>query len=621
MRIPGRNVNLVADALLGIADHYPKASVFWVKFTDFLQILSDEPTVVTISVDGKRVLCSKRHSDSNSTGIATSSTPTHHIDLRSWPDRTSRNTLVKRLTTAMEKGTKNPFPQKALAASPVSPSQTDTSAAPDLLTPFTTRYQSLISESGLPLSIPEDSRRTLFAVVRFVNGDGGLFPVSDGTLTLSDPEKDAATEALSTGTVQIASTGSSSKNANELRSTLLVPIHVGGYPWLCLGLRYLASQNTFQHNYWFYRDAIPTLSDRIREHARDAFFDVLVAAFRASLSPNRLNRINAAWSDASMVYPFSRYILKEHGNDHRYHTSNHFCITFGTHSVRVEEQQNAHLTHETLTLPQTLLQNRLEAEISAVEHGVFSARTDLARAWAHEVKNRLRQPIAYLKSLSFHPDKKTSVEPRIAHTTLLNLSAFSIALKHILQPSTSRTEIAEIDCALVDNVLQYLVCCLALKLDAASENGGARTKVTLQWQGRAANLIAQLSTSEHQIIARLGENYGETSQYSLIYGLLQEVVRNIRNDNAPPCMAVIHLHWHITSSTNCVTANIVQTQYEMNPEESVELPPPGIQSANDLFRKVGKVNVEHDVTKVQDAHYSKVTWKATAQWFLSGATG
>jgi len=91
-----------------------------------------------------------------------------------------------------------------------------------------------------------------------------------------------------------------------------VPIHVGGCPWLalfrfCSTNRSTEGDDAFWTSYYFVRDVIPTLADRLRLAAEEAYAETLSRLLIEEIASGPVQlaeRINHRWLEASAVYPF-----------------------------------------------------------------------------------------------------------------------------------------------------------------------------------------------------------------------------------------------------------------------------------------------------------------------------
>jgi len=96
-----------------------------------------------------------------------------------------------------------------------------------------------------------------------------------------------------------------------------VPIHVGGCPWLalfrfCSANRATESDEAFWASYYFVRDVIPTLADRLRLAAEEAYAETLSRLLIEEIAAGPIQlaeRINQKWLEASAVYPFHTMLL------------------------------------------------------------------------------------------------------------------------------------------------------------------------------------------------------------------------------------------------------------------------------------------------------------------------
>ena len=115
----------------------------------------------------------------------------------------------------------------------------------------------------------------------------------------------------------------SAPEAGRQYSLFYVPIHVGGLPWISVfAFNNLSGEDeSWNRNYWLYRDLVPLLADAMSRATEEAFSEVLATGLAKAIIASRGSRsfvseLNRLWEGLAWTYPYGRPQLSLEGEPH-----------------------------------------------------------------------------------------------------------------------------------------------------------------------------------------------------------------------------------------------------------------------------------------------------------------
>ena len=138
-------------------------------------------------------------------------------------------------------------------------------------------------------------------VIRFAEGRSGRARTAPPSPTASVETPGGIAEACVHEALVGAETG----------HRMVVPVHVGGIPWLVLSHHAIGrtSRERWLSNYLFYRDVIPRVASQFRSGAKKAYSEALATVLLGALREGGafqevIDRVNEKWRRLAQVFPF-----------------------------------------------------------------------------------------------------------------------------------------------------------------------------------------------------------------------------------------------------------------------------------------------------------------------------
>lgn len=133
--------------------------------------------------------------------------------------------------------------------------------------------------------------------------------------------------------------------------TLLIPIHIGGVPWIILNTFTSSDKNdansSWKHNYHIYRTVTRSIATRLRTGVKQLYLDLVSSELEREKFYKHgmlaVDLLNERWEELSAVYPFDRVIITSETDSSRQSTcfikSKHFSTGYYLHLVPNEWYQ------------------------------------------------------------------------------------------------------------------------------------------------------------------------------------------------------------------------------------------------------------------------------------------
>ncbi len=269
-------------------------------------------------------------------------------------------------------------------------------------------------------------------------------------------------------------------STQQLPPALLIPVHVGGLPWLALiGFCPEAAEERRDWGYSLYRDLLPYLTTTIRQMAERAYLEALRIDVRGLIdvrckSPDKASR---ALRQLTTVFPYPEIALLPQHNI----TDDDEGVPFSWFKtpIRLTIKPNTEIGGNSSRVKYRLIgvkaiRGGFEAALSEAEANrasVLAAEIGESRAWAHDVTNSTVPPIEHLsKALgagTLREDDRTDIRLALQWNVFLHCAATvrdQVAGRSgsggVRRPAKKFLALAPRDrMTLVELVLLYLLAC------------------------------------------------------------------------------------------------------------------------------------------------------------------